>query len=156
MRGLEMRNRVACAANLRQIGVAMKLYANDNRGVYPPSPAEILATQDITSECFVCPSTNHKPAPLPPTSKANPNQVAPFNLVAGKDLSYVYLGKGMDSAAGANVVLAYEPLANHNEAGMNVLFGDGRVEFIIAPVAKQAIAELNAGQNPPPALSNAR
>src|SRR5205823_3675729 len=90
----ESSNRVKCASNLRQIGQAMLLYSNDNRGAYPRTrmsagpegrvptwgtgaaatqptdadgPAEndvtaalflLLRTQDITSEVFVCPSSN--------------------------------------------------------------------------------------------------
>jgi hypothetical protein len=32
---------------------------------------------------------------------------------------------------------------------MNVLFGDGHVEFILNPSASKIIAELKAGFNPP-------
>jgi hypothetical protein len=32
---------------------------------------------------------------------------------------------------------------------MNVLFGDGHVEFIAQPNADKMIAELKAGHNPP-------
>src|SRR5439155_4844755 len=34
-RAQEMANRVRCASNLRQIGQAMLLYSNENRGAYP-------------------------------------------------------------------------------------------------------------------------
>lgn len=86
-------NRVKCASNLRQIGQALLLYANENNGNYPrtiyaesevvkptwgtnasasnpfkdggPLPNDVTAamfllirTQDITSEVFVCPSSN--------------------------------------------------------------------------------------------------
>jgi prepilin-type processing-associated H-X9-DG protein len=80
-RSRETANRVKCAANLRQIGHAMLLYANDNKGAYPrrtfvegalptwgtaaPAPNDVsaalfllLRTQDITPEVFVCPSSN--------------------------------------------------------------------------------------------------
>src|SRR3954470_8796424 len=85
--------RVGCASNLRQIGQAILLYSNDNRGAYPRTrvsagpvrkptwgtgapatqptdpngPADndvtaalfmLLRTQDITSEVFMCPSSN--------------------------------------------------------------------------------------------------
>jgi prepilin-type processing-associated H-X9-DG protein len=146
-RAKEMSNRVLCGSHLRQIGMAMFMYANENRGVYPPGPPELLATQDITPEVFVCPSTDHTPA------ARQSNQLQPYNPVPGKTLSYVYLGKGMTSTAGATTVLVYEPLTNHNKAGINVLFGDGSVEFIPGPVAEKMISELNAGQNPPPVLS---
>src|SRR4051812_44986070 len=35
----ERANRIKCASNLRQIGQGLMLYANDNRGVYPRTPA---------------------------------------------------------------------------------------------------------------------
>src|ERR1041384_6265394 len=34
-RAREMANRIKCASNLRQIGQALIMYANDNRGQYP-------------------------------------------------------------------------------------------------------------------------
>jgi len=82
-RSRETANRVKCASNLRQIGQAMLLYANDHRGQYPrvifvggadptpvwgtsaPDPNDVTATmflllrtQDITAEVFTCPSSN--------------------------------------------------------------------------------------------------
>ena len=97
-RARETANRVKCASNLRQIGQAILLYSNENKGLYPkttwnssltmctwgtpygatPTSAAsdpflgihendndvsaalflLLRTQDITSEVFVCPSSN--------------------------------------------------------------------------------------------------
>jgi len=93
-RARETANRIKCASNLRQIGQAIQLYANENKGAYPrtiwtPSVTVVatwgtgatdsdpfitahtvvnsdvtaglfllLRTQDITSEVFVCPSSN--------------------------------------------------------------------------------------------------
>jgi len=94
-RARETANRVKCASNLRQIGQAILLYSNENKGAYPKTTAGtgatvlptwgtgatatdpfltaggppsqndvtaalflLLRTQDITSEVFVCPSSN--------------------------------------------------------------------------------------------------
>ncbi len=88
-RARETANRVKCASNIRQIALAMIMYANDNKGVFPRSADNgttaignnyssaatadpftgqtnsvatamfmVMRTQDITSEAFVCPSTN--------------------------------------------------------------------------------------------------
>jgi prepilin-type processing-associated H-X9-DG protein len=150
LRGMEMAHRVKCASNLRQIGMALFTYARENKGVYPPTLNELLLTQDITPEVMVCPSTLQTPAPSP---FLNPNQPRVFDLTPGTHLSYVYLANAMSRpAAGAGTVVVYEPLTNHNGAGGNVLFGDGRVEFLPRPVMEKAIAELQAGQNPPPSL----
>jgi len=138
----ETANRVKCAANLKQIGLAMQLYANENRGNYPPRPEDLLLTQDITSEVFICPSTNDTKAP-----GATPQQEA-ANLSAGGHHSYIYLGKGKNATAGYNVVLVYEAPTNHKN-GFNVLFGDGHVEYLNGAIAQKVMSELQAGQNPP-------
>jgi prepilin-type N-terminal cleavage/methylation domain-containing protein/prepilin-type processing-associated H-X9-DG protein len=93
-RARETANRVKCASNLRQIGQAILLYSNENKGLYPRtrySPSTsitptwgtgasfsdpfltnggpgnndvtaalflLLRTQEITSEVFICPSSN--------------------------------------------------------------------------------------------------
>lgn len=96
-RARETANRVKCGSNLRQIGQAMLMYSNENKGNYPRSKSAaasaagtaatgsddttnggtardtfvnggtqdvclsiwlIIRTQDITSEVFVCPSSN--------------------------------------------------------------------------------------------------
>lgn len=91
-RARESANRIKCGSNLRQIGQAILLYSNENKGNYPrtlykantsptwgtgitgtdpfkgtnkPSNNDVsaalfllLRTQDITSEVFVCPSSN--------------------------------------------------------------------------------------------------
>jgi prepilin-type processing-associated H-X9-DG protein len=142
-RAREVANRVKCAANLKQIGLALQLYSNENRGRFPDGPEGLLLTQDITPEVFVCPSTNDSPAP----GVELPKQAA--NLQTGGHDSYVYLGKGKTATTPANVVLVYEIMNNHHD-GFNALFGDGHVEFIGGPTAKQVQAELQSGQNPPP------
>src|SRR2546427_6757044 len=62
-RARETANRVKCASNMRQIGQAILLYSNDNRGVYPETVDQLLLTQDITAEVFNCPASNDTPAP---------------------------------------------------------------------------------------------
>jgi prepilin-type N-terminal cleavage/methylation domain-containing protein len=40
----ERANRVKCSSNLRQIGQGLLLYANDNKGIYPRTPANTAGT----------------------------------------------------------------------------------------------------------------
>jgi prepilin-type processing-associated H-X9-DG protein len=141
-RARETANRVKCGSNLRQIGQAMLLYANENRGVYPPRPKDLLLTQDITPEAFICPSSSDTVAP-----GTSAQQIA--NLQTGGHDTYIYLGAGKNNTARANVVLAYEPMTSHTQ-GFNALFGDGHVEFIGGAVAQKVQSELKSGQNPPP------
>jgi prepilin-type processing-associated H-X9-DG protein len=47
-------------------------------------------------------------------------------------LSYVYVGQALTlQTATADHIVAYEPLENHDGDGVNVLFGDGHVEFFV-------------------------
>jgi prepilin-type N-terminal cleavage/methylation domain-containing protein/prepilin-type processing-associated H-X9-DG protein len=92
-RARETANRVKCASNLKQIGTALLMYSNENKGLYPRTrysagttvsptwgsqssasdpfltngPVNndvtaalflLLRTQEITSEVFICPSSN--------------------------------------------------------------------------------------------------
>ena len=141
--GRPIANRVKCGSNLRQIGQAISLYANENQGRYPDRLGDLIF-QDIATTVFICPASNDEAAAPGPTTQASS-----ANIHAGGHLSYIYLGKGLTGTQPATMVIAYESLTNHANTGMNVLFGDGHVEFIFLPAATTLLAELNAGQNPP-------
>ncbi len=62
-------------------------------------------------------------------------------------LSYIYLGQGLTKATvTADTVIAYEPLSNHGNKGMNILFGDGHAEWWDAKNGPQIIAAAASGQ----------
>ena len=60
---------------MRQIGLGIMLYANENKGNYPPDLGTLFLTQDVTQKVFVCPSSKDNlavppsPAPERPTMK---------------------------------------------------------------------------------------
>ena len=140
-RARETANRVKCASNMRQIGQALLLYGNDNRGVYPADFGPLLLTQEITSEVFCCPSTNATPAA--------PGGTAQQAVVAlPQHCSYIYL-PGHNINATADTVIVYEPITNHDGDGCNFLWGDGHVSFESKQTAAAMIRSLEAGQNPP-------
>ena len=145
-RARETANRVKCASNLRQIGQAMLIYANESGGVYPPTPDLLVLTQDIEPVTFICPSTNDSAATFA-TGTARPTIAA--SITKPGQNSYVYVGAGKTFSADARTILAYEPLTNHDGDGGNFLFGDGHVEFLAKDAANSAIAEIQAGYNPP-------
>jgi prepilin-type processing-associated H-X9-DG protein len=134
--------RVTCASCLHQIGLAMRLYADAHGGSFPDSFTTIMLTSDIAPAAFVCPLTDALD-PSGPTSRA-----AADALTDGRHLSHVYAARGLTLAeVTANTVLAYEPLASHGD-GMNVLFGDGRVEFLDPKTGAMLAAHVAAGESP--------
>jgi len=131
--------RVRCASNMRQIGQALQMWANDHGGRIPDQLFDVL-DEDLTASVFNCPSANETPAPGATT------RAVAANLTAGGHLSYVYLGKGLTTQAASDTVLLYEPLANHQNQGMNVLFADGHVDFLqakdVQPLLKQVANQV--------------
>ena len=74
-RARETANRVKCASNLRQIGQAILLYSNDNRGAYPRTVASQAAATD--SSTFGTNSAGSDPfvgAPTGPSQTPNANR----------------------------------------------------------------------------------
>lgn len=124
-RARETANRVKCAANLKSIGQAMLLYANENRGKYPATLGELIIKEDITPEVFVCPSGNNS---VPPEVRGGkPEEMAAWT---NENADYIYMvpGKQVGALTGQDIVV-YEKPGNHEGIGINLLYGDGHVEW---------------------------
>ncbi len=137
-RSRETANRVKCASNLRQLGQAIALYAQDNGGQFPPSLADLLAHQlasqgDLSPDVMLCPSSNDERSSATNTSEIIADLRAAETNASGHKhcLSYVYVGQSLNAKTATDTaVVAYEPMENHDGDGTNVLFGDGHVEFV--------------------------
>jgi prepilin-type processing-associated H-X9-DG protein len=126
-RARETANRVKCSSNMWQISQAMSQYAIENNGEYPPDLGTlILAGEiDLTIDVFVCPSgASAVPAVI---RNAPREQQAEW---VNQNADYVYLGDGKRSDLPADEPLLHEHLYNHDGEGVNMLFGDGHVEFV--------------------------
>jgi prepilin-type processing-associated H-X9-DG protein len=119
------------------------MYARENGGRFPDGFEQLLLTQDVTSEVFVCPSSQDERAPGQTAADVAAALSRPGHV------SYVYAGRGLTAAAPKDAVVAYEKPDNHNKDGGNVLFADGRVGFFRRPGAEHVASEIAAGQNPP-------
>jgi prepilin-type processing-associated H-X9-DG protein len=125
-----------CASNLSALGQTMLLYANDHQSNLPPDLGTLAKEEDIIAEVFICPDSNTKvPANLPF------EQLVPW-VNANSD--YVYLGAGMQWRNDPQIILACEKETNHGGKGMNVLFGDGRVQWMSIESADRLITQQQA------------
>lgn len=118
---------------MRQIGIALALYANENRGAYPPDLATLLATQDIMPYAFVCPSESSTAATRPWSDDAAARS-------AGM-LDYVYIGEGLTNATTAEVPVLFERSSAHHGGG-NILFGDGHVDHLSTAQFMKLVASI--------------
>lgn len=113
----EMPGRVPCVRNLRLIGQATALYANENGGDLPPT-LDTFLTQEIGGE---------------DTLRCEISGARFVYLVApGMKVS--------DSMANPNLVVAYEELNSHGGDGVNVLLADGSVLFFSVAELKTVLA----------------
>lgn len=108
-RAREIAKQTVCTANLRQIGMAMHIYAQDHEGKFPPDLKTLVDKKIVTAKQLWCPSRGGDPG-------------AP-------DACYVYLA-GQRSDGDSRNVLVYEKRGNHGDEGGAVLFMDGHVESV--------------------------
>jgi len=131
--------RLQCASNLRQLGLAAVMYADEHHLQMPDNLQTLFDSQELGSSVLVCPTSS-----LP--QLAATTQAADA-AIAANQISYVYLGKGLSVNAPADTVLMYEPLADHQDR-INVLFVDAHVEWLDLVEAKKLLARIAAGENP--------
>ena len=139
----ERANRVKCATNMRQIGMGVLLYANENRGKYPATLGDLAAALagEIAPEVFLCPTSDTDPPP--PEVRQDKQKLAEW---VNGNADYVYVGQHYDQRAAAETVIAYEKLDNHERQGMNLLFNDGHVEWMFLADAQKLIADQEAAR----------
>ena len=124
----ETANRAKCASNLRQIGLAILLYQNENSQQFPPDLATLGRNENLTFNVFCCPTTNDTPA-------SSWDQ-----LETGGHCSYTYIYPGPRARnLPSYEVVAHEKTGNHTHDGENMLFGDGHVEWETTVNARQLL-----------------
>jgi prepilin-type processing-associated H-X9-DG protein len=141
-RAREAANRIKCASNMRQIGLALKMYANDDvrNNAFPPDLVTLTKAGMLEPDAFVCPSSNDMVA----GGTGWESSMTPGSGFC----SYIYV-PGLTDRASADAILLYEPITNHDGDGSNVLFVDGRVEWVDAVSLAPMIAQVEGGVNPP-------
>ena len=140
----ETARRSTCLNNLKQIGLAMRLYSGDYNGRFP---TDISGT---TVGSFGLMTNNYQTSYKTWICPSDPGVVASGSLLpfTRTNLSYAYAGFGLtekvqpdtplacDRSSSGNLT-ARKPWANnawtHKSDGGNVLFADGHVEFLRSP-----------------------
>lgn len=114
---------VACANNMRVIGIALESYTLESRGVLPPSLELLVEGQFITPGGLVC-----------PTLDADADEVMHLPLKeqaawAARHGNYIYVPVDRRGMYDPEAILLYDPPGNHRK-GINILFGDRHTEFV--------------------------
>lgn len=131
----EQANRSDCTSQLKQIGLSIIMYANDNRGmtpVYGANPEHdgadlkaLLAYDYLkTTQVFICRSTKDSKAP---------STDAFIDDFDEKFCSYLYFAGLALTEFNAEMGMCRDKYKNHSLQYGNVLFGDGHVEGFSSP-----------------------
>lgn len=142
-RARETANRVKCAAQEKAIANAILMYSNDNRGNYPPDMVTLATYLENNGfgrgTLLLCPSGD--PALPPNIAQMTIEQYATW---ANDNSSYIYIGGGLTNrTATADTIVLYEKPDDHSGDGMNLLYGDGHVDWL--PM-QQALADIQKQQ----------
>ena len=136
----EKARRANCAANLKQIGLALRTYANDNDEVFPTDDnvaglGVLLAEGHLrTARVFQCPSTD----------TARMESASPDDA----HLDYVYVGGFTEKTCGYETGIAADRVQapNHKDFG-NLLYGDGHVAGLSNAAANGLAAAVSVSSS---------
>ena len=115
--------RIRCASNLKQLNLALHIYAYDFSDTYPTpekwSDLLISEIDDIDEEMFRCPAVEEGKCHYAVNPKCEPNSPA--------DIVLLFETKGGWNQFGGPELMAID---NHTQRGCNIGYNDGHVEFV--------------------------
>jgi len=121
----EPAKRISCSSNVKQMGIALGMYAEDNNGFFPDKDNatgfEILRANAYLTDykIYICPSTDKK--------------AAESGGLSEKTVTYIYFGGLSKTPPSENAVVAFDKPDNHKKY-VNVLYTNGNVTGIKLPV----------------------
>lgn len=134
----EQVQRAACKQNMTRLGDCLLAYAKSHDGRFPDRLEQLVRSgSPPPASAFVCPDDDKTPP------AATPFSTMESDIASGRHCSYLYTGKGVTQNDDPETVILYEPLANHQRAGMHVLRVDGRVNWLDPDEAQEVLDDLN-------------
>ncbi len=119
----ERAERVKCMANMKNLSVALYMYAQDNGNSYPTPEkwCDLLVNKfgDFNYKSFYCPGGKEGICSYAMNPNCEPN--------SPEDIVLLFEAKGGWNQVGGSELLTTE---NHKGEGCNVVFGDLHVEFV--------------------------
>jgi hypothetical protein len=135
----ERARRVKCMNNLKQIGIAMQIYSDDNESKYPPKLSDLYPRYAASPDLFICPTVGGE---IQEVRKADGDiDVELMRKIIDEKTNYVYVS-GLTTDAPADMVIIYEKTGNHDGAGGNVMCNGMDVSW----TDSAQYAEMEAGQ----------
>jgi hypothetical protein len=119
---LDQDDRARSLGNLRQIGQAVILYANENKGKFPTDLPALIKAEDLTPDLLK--------SPYGPAKDGTDIVLAP---VADLDMNKL--------VSPATVLVAYDKAALEYGSGAAALYADGHCEWLTAPALTAALEE---------------
>ena len=138
-RGREKTRRASCMSNLKQFGLALRMYAQDHDGVYPAGLTALYDAEYVTDPyLFQCPKARAA-AGEPPAQYVNPTHTMDGYVPVDPELhaekiDYCYIA-GLRSDDDSGYIVMFDEEGNHaaREGGVNVLLADGNVVWLESP-----------------------
>lgn len=114
----EQSQRAICLSNLKQIGLALHMYAEDHKNEFPEDIRQLYPSYILTREVLKCPGDKTTPE----IQKVEPDT----------PISYTYVkGLSRKNPNPSKTIVLYDSSPDyHDGEGRNVLFLDGHVEWI--------------------------
>lgn len=109
-----------CVNNLKQLGLALRMYAGDNDDIFPESLADLYPDYITQPRVFYCPGEYYVGA-------GEGEYLAPKTFDPSK-ISYTYTPGLTEEANPGEIIVIDKSPSNHKGKVLNILYIDGHVE----------------------------